>query len=190
MQGSRFIEFLRKRLVLLRELLSDDGSIYIRIDYHFGHFIKVITDEVFGPQFLPERNRHQSLQASTARLEGIQCRDRLPLPLQQGSDFVFAEQMRTRLCSFCGQEKEPDWHHMVSPGLRNPPERTILGRRLLPPRGQHWKYKQTRIEEMEKEGESESTKLSATRTSTGNEFKACPSSCRPKTRQWIAIGPT
>ncbi len=45
---SRFIEFLRKRLIFLRELLSDDGSIFVRIDYHFGHYIKVIMDEVFG----------------------------------------------------------------------------------------------------------------------------------------------
>ena len=51
LQGSKFIEFLRKRLILLRELLAVDGSIYIRIDYHFGHYIKAAADEVFGPQF-------------------------------------------------------------------------------------------------------------------------------------------
>ncbi|HPY30194.1 MAG TPA: site-specific DNA-methyltransferase [Verrucomicrobiota bacterium] len=152
MQGSRFIEFLRKRLVLLRELLSDDGSIYIRIDYHFGHFIKVITDEVFGPQFFQNEIVINRFKRQLRGLKGFNVATDCLFLYSKGSDFVFAEQMRTRLCSFCGQEKEPDWHHMVSPGLRNPPERTILGRRLLPPRGQHWKYKQTRIEEMEKEG--------------------------------------
>src|SRR5581483_6858344 len=49
-QGTRFIEFLRKRLILLRELLTDDGTIYVRLDYHFGHYIKVVMDEVFGEQ--------------------------------------------------------------------------------------------------------------------------------------------
>ena len=48
LQGVKFIDFLRKRLILLRELLADDGSIYVRIDYHFGHYVKVIMDEVFG----------------------------------------------------------------------------------------------------------------------------------------------
>jgi adenine-specific DNA-methyltransferase len=48
LMSSRFIEFLRKRLIFLRELLSDDGSIFVRIDYHFGHYIKAIMDEVFG----------------------------------------------------------------------------------------------------------------------------------------------
>ena len=46
--GSEFVEFLRKRLLLLRELLSTSGSIYLHIDYKIGHYIKVMMDEVFG----------------------------------------------------------------------------------------------------------------------------------------------
>lgn len=45
--GSHFIEFLRKRLILLQELLSDDGSIYVHLDYRKSHYIKIILDEVF-----------------------------------------------------------------------------------------------------------------------------------------------
>lgn len=45
--GSEFIEFIRKRLVLMRELLSDDGSIYIHLDEKKSHYIKVIADEIF-----------------------------------------------------------------------------------------------------------------------------------------------
>ena len=50
LQGAAFVEFLRKRLIFLRELLTDNGSIYVRIDYHFGHYVKVIMDEVFGKE--------------------------------------------------------------------------------------------------------------------------------------------
>ena len=46
--GARFVEWLRKRLILLRELLSDDGSIYIHLDWKKVHYIKIIADEVFG----------------------------------------------------------------------------------------------------------------------------------------------
>lgn len=46
--GARFVEFIRKRLVLLRDLLSDDGSILVHIDYRKGHYIKTIMDEVYG----------------------------------------------------------------------------------------------------------------------------------------------
>ncbi len=46
--GQDFIEFLRKRLILIRELLSNKGSIYLHIDYKIGHYVKVMMDEVFG----------------------------------------------------------------------------------------------------------------------------------------------
>ena len=46
--GKQFIEFLRDRLLLLKELLSDEGSIYLHIDYKVGHYVKVMMDEVFG----------------------------------------------------------------------------------------------------------------------------------------------
>lgn len=46
--GKQFIEFLKDRLLLLKELLSDEGSIYLHIDYKVGHYVKVMMDEVFG----------------------------------------------------------------------------------------------------------------------------------------------
>ncbi len=48
--GARFLEFLRKRLVFLRELLSDDGSIYVHLDWKKVHYVKTLMDEIFGEQ--------------------------------------------------------------------------------------------------------------------------------------------
>jgi len=45
-EGARFLESLRKRLVFLRELLSEDGSIYVHLDEKKGHYVKLIMDEV------------------------------------------------------------------------------------------------------------------------------------------------
>ena len=45
--GAKFVEFLRKRLIFLRELLADDGSIYVHLDWKKSHYIKVIMDEIF-----------------------------------------------------------------------------------------------------------------------------------------------
>ncbi|HLF24940.1 MAG TPA: site-specific DNA-methyltransferase [Anaerolineae bacterium] len=50
--GAQFVEFLRKRLVLLRELLSDDGCIYVHLDYRKIHYAKVVLDEILGEQNL------------------------------------------------------------------------------------------------------------------------------------------
>ena len=43
-----YLRMLYPRLVLMRELLSDHGSIYVHIDWHVGHYVKVLMDEIFG----------------------------------------------------------------------------------------------------------------------------------------------
>jgi len=46
--GAKFVEFLRKRLIFLRELLASDGVIYVHLDWRKCHYIKTVLDEIFG----------------------------------------------------------------------------------------------------------------------------------------------
>jgi len=46
--GSHYIEFMRRRLILLRELLSDTGSIFVHLDNNMTFQIKLVMDEIFG----------------------------------------------------------------------------------------------------------------------------------------------
>ena len=48
LKGNDFIKFLKERLLILKELLSEEGSLYLHIDYKIGHYVKVMMDEVFG----------------------------------------------------------------------------------------------------------------------------------------------
>ena len=43
-----YLEMLVPRLILIRELLSEQGSIYVHIDWHVGHYVKIIMDRIFG----------------------------------------------------------------------------------------------------------------------------------------------
>ena len=43
-----FISMIYERLILMRDLLSEDGSIYVHCDWHVGFYIKYALDEVFG----------------------------------------------------------------------------------------------------------------------------------------------
>jgi len=43
-----YLQMMYERLILMRELLQDKGSIYVHLDHHVGHYVKIITDEVFG----------------------------------------------------------------------------------------------------------------------------------------------
>jgi len=45
-----YLKMLYPRLVLMRELLSEQGSIYVHIDWHVGHYVKILLDEIFGKE--------------------------------------------------------------------------------------------------------------------------------------------
>lgn len=48
LEHSQWLSMIYPRLELLRELLSEDGSIWVSIDDNEGHYLKVIMDEIFG----------------------------------------------------------------------------------------------------------------------------------------------
>jgi len=45
---AEFVEQMRERLIFVRELLSEDGTIYVHLDVKMVHYLKIIMDEVFG----------------------------------------------------------------------------------------------------------------------------------------------
>jgi adenine-specific DNA-methyltransferase len=48
LEHSQWLSMMYPRLVLLRDLLAEDGSIWVSIDDNEGHYLKVLMDEVFG----------------------------------------------------------------------------------------------------------------------------------------------
>jgi len=58
LSSAAYLEFLRRRLVLLREVLADDGSLYVHIGSQMAHYVRALLDEVFGAEnFLNEITR-------------------------------------------------------------------------------------------------------------------------------------
>lgn len=43
-----YLQMMYERLVLMKELLAENGSIYVHLDWHVGHYVKVIMDEIYG----------------------------------------------------------------------------------------------------------------------------------------------
>ena len=70
LEHSQWLSMMHPRLVLLRELLAEDGSIWVTIDDNEAHYLKVLMDEVFGrvnfvanvfweKKFSPQNDAHQ-----------------------------------------------------------------------------------------------------------------------------------
>ena len=48
--NDEYLQFMYERLLIMRELLSESGSIYVHCDWHKSSFLRIILDEVFGPE--------------------------------------------------------------------------------------------------------------------------------------------
>ena len=46
--SASYLKMITSRLCLIREMLSEVGSIYLHIDWHIGHYVKIAMDEIFG----------------------------------------------------------------------------------------------------------------------------------------------
>ncbi|AYJ46912.1 site-specific DNA-methyltransferase (plasmid) [Enterococcus casseliflavus] len=46
--NDEYLQFMYERLILLKELLSENGSIYLHCDWHKSHYLRLVMDEIFG----------------------------------------------------------------------------------------------------------------------------------------------
>lgn len=150
-KGAEFVEFFRRRLLLAREILSNDGSIFIRIDYHFAHYIKVIVDEIFGKDNFQNEIVINRFKRQLKNLKQFNHATDSIFFYSKSQNHGFYEVLRERLDTFTGGKAEPIWRGMSSPGIRNPQERKIFGKIMWPPKGRHWTFKQSTLDGLIKE---------------------------------------
>lgn len=144
LQGAAFVEFLRKRLILLKGLLADDGSIYVRIDYHFGHYIKVVMDEIFDKNNF----KNEIVVKRTRTLKGESNR----FHTSTDSVFFYSRPGHT-FNGFRKEKKNPKWVRMHLPGtVKSNPQRIFFGKKLMPPKGRKWVLSQEAIDDAMERG--------------------------------------
>jgi len=49
-RNDAYLQFMYERLILLKELLAETGSIYVHLDWHVGNYVKFLMDEIFGEE--------------------------------------------------------------------------------------------------------------------------------------------
>ncbi len=77
LEHSQWLSLIYPRLELLRELLSEDGSIWVTIDDNEAHYLKVIMDEVFGRRNFVSNIVWQKRTSPDARLKVSDAHDHL-----------------------------------------------------------------------------------------------------------------
>ena len=158
--GSEFVEFLRERLLLLRELLSARGSIYLHIDYKIGHYVKVMMDGVFGMEnFRNDIARVKCNPKNFKRIGYGNVKDMILFysktsrPIWNEPKEKYSTQDIERL--FPKTDKQGRRYTTVpihAPGETEHGKSNRLFRGMMPPKGRHWRTDVETLERWDKEG--------------------------------------
>lgn len=49
-QKEDYLNWMYENLMAIKSIMSDSGSIYVHLDWHIGHYVKILMDEVFGDE--------------------------------------------------------------------------------------------------------------------------------------------
>ena len=158
--GGEFVEFLRERLILIKELLTDDGSIYLHLDGKMAFTMKLIMDEIFG-----ENN-------CRAFITRKKCSTKNYTKNTYGniSDYIM---FYSKTDKYVWNRPFVPWEYdkmieqypcidehgrrykkvpVHAPGVRNG-ETGKEWRGKLPPKGKHWQYSPDKLDELDAAGE-------------------------------------
>ncbi|MBI5774000.1 MAG: site-specific DNA-methyltransferase [Verrucomicrobia bacterium] len=159
--GPDYLEFLRERLILLRELLADDGSIYVHLDENMAFQAKVLMDEVFGPSnFRNWLTRKKCNPKNYTRKTYGNVADYILFytktdnyvwhrPVEAWTDERAAREYTYAEAGTGRRFKKVPVH---APGVRNG-ETGKTWRGVNPPPGKHWQYPPRTLDEMDARGE-------------------------------------
>lgn len=160
LKGDEFLDFLSERLVLLRELLSDRGSIYLHIDYKIGHYVKVLMDKIFGMEnFRNDISRIKCNPKNFARIGYGNVKDMILFyskaanPIWNEPYQAYDESDMERLFP----KKDKNNRRYTTVPIHAPGE-TLNGKSsqafngIFPPKGRHWRTDVETLQQWDREG--------------------------------------
>ena len=157
-----YLQMLYERLVLMHDLLSEKGSIYVHLDWHVGHYVKIIMDEIFGKEnFRNEivwqrtRAQHTDSKSFGNVHDTIYC-------YSKSSNYVYNIQYvehKPEYLKRFNRINEKGRRYMLIPAHAAGPgsARIFFGKVINPPKGRHWAYTQENIDKLIAENKIELT---------------------------------
>ena len=159
--GNSYIEFIRQRLIVLRELLADDGSIYVHLDEKMAFYIKVIMDEIFGQRNFKNWITRKKCNPKNYTKKTYGNVSDYILFYSKSDNYVWNRPVEEWTDKRANKEyeyieKETGRRYkkvpIHAPGVRNG-ETGKSWRGMNPPPGKHWQFAPQTLDEMDARGE-------------------------------------
>jgi adenine-specific DNA-methyltransferase len=157
----KYLEFLRRRLIFLYDILAEDGSIYVHIDIEAAHYVKILMDEIFGIKaFLNDIARVKCNPKNFERKAYGNIRDSILFYAKNPGKHIWNEPREP----YTAEDVERLFPKVDKDGRRyttvplHAPGETVNGptgqpwRGIKPPPGRHWRYPPEVLDELDKKG--------------------------------------
>lgn len=159
MSDTVYLEFMRRRLILMRELLEETGSIYVHIGHQMVAELKIIMDEIFGKNnFRNLITRRKCSSKNFTKNQYPNLNDYI-LFYTKSNNYIWNQPSQKALPEWIAKEytkvDERGPYKLVpvhAPGTRRG-ETGGLWRGKLPPAGKHWQYTPEKLDAMDANGE-------------------------------------
>lgn len=153
-----FISMIYERLILMRDLLSNDGSVYVHCDWRVNSYIRLVLDEVFGSKYFVNAISWQKIRTTKAQSIGFgNVLDTIFL-YSKSDENTFNNQYGDFDPAYIKshykeEERSGRLYRTVSMLQKGQgPARNFGGKVLEPPPGRHWIWSQERIDKAMTEG--------------------------------------
>lgn len=158
--GKDFIEFLRVRIALLKDLMSEQGSIYVHIDDKIGHYVKVMLDDIFGiKNFRNDITRIKCNPKNFARIGCGNIKDLILFytksanPIWNEPREQYTEQDLKKLFPKIDQQgRRYTTVPIHAPGETENGKSNQPFKDMFPPKGRHWRTNVATLEQWHEEG--------------------------------------
>lgn len=154
----KYLNWMYENLMAIRSVMSETASIYVHLDYHIGHYVKILLDEIFGEdRFLNEiiwkrTGAHNDAVKYGVVHDTIFWYSVFPEYIFNCKYIELTEQHKSTRFRYI----EPETGRRFYPGpITAPgsgPARIFRGKSIAPPNGRHWSYSQENIDDLEKQG--------------------------------------
>ena len=154
--NDEYLQFMYERLTLLRELLSDKGTIYVHCDYHKSHYLRILLEQVFGV-YVNEIIWQKTTSPKAQSSQFSNVHDTI-LVYAKSADYVFNKLYtpydEEYINSFYRYTDENGRRYRISDFSQNGSGegRYFAGVFIKPNPGKHWIWSQDRIDEGMKNG--------------------------------------
>lgn len=153
----RYLNWMYENLCAIKAVMSDTASIYVHLDYHIGHYVKILMDEIFGEQNFVNEIIWKKTNAHNFKQKGfVRANDVIYLYAFDINIFIFNEQyIEISEAQLSRYKKDEEGRYYTGQDLTftgNSASRKFTWRGATPPPGRVWGMDYDQLEDLYKRG--------------------------------------